>query len=102
MSTYSSERPYLTPIATCAAIALLAASCFVGEPQPRQPQSRHYVIEPPNGRDCQALGGTWAPGPVPTCTMPAISFQAGDTLTIRHNTTRLVVLRFKESPSERW
>jgi hypothetical protein len=95
MSNYSSERRYLTPIAMCATIALLAASCIVGEPQPRQ-----YVIEPPNGRDCQTLGGSWAPGPVPTCTMPALSFQAGDTLTIRHNTTKLIVLRFKESPFE--
>jgi len=101
MSNYSSERRYLTPIGICAAIALLTASCVIGEPQPRQPQSRHYVIEPPGGRDCQTLGGAWAPGPVPTCTMPALSFQEGDTLTIRHNTARLVVLRFKESPSER-
>lgn len=100
MSNYSSGRRYLTPIATCATIALLAASCVVGEPQPRQPQPRQYVIEPPHGRDCQTLGGTWAPSPVPTCTMPALSFQAGDTLTIRRNTTKLVVLRFKESPSE--
>jgi hypothetical protein len=91
----NSFRAKATPIATCATIALLAASCVVGDPQPRQ-----YVIEPPNGRDCQTLGGAWAPGPVPTCTMPALSFQAGDTLTIRHNTTKVVVLRFEESPSE--
>ena len=95
MSNYS-FRAKATPIAMCATIALLAASCVIGEPQPRL-----YVIEPPNGRDCQTLGGAWAPGPVPTCTMPALSFQAGDTLTIRHNTTKLVVLRFEESPSER-
>jgi len=85
----------------CATIALLAASCAFVEPQPRQPWCRQDVIEPPNGRDCQTLGGAWASGPVPTCTMPALSFQAGDTLTIRHNTTKLVVLRFEESPSER-
>ena len=58
MSNYSPERRYLTPIATCATIARLAASCVLGEPQPRQ-----YVIEPPHGRDCQTLGGTWAPSP---------------------------------------
>jgi hypothetical protein len=63
-------------------------------------QERQYVIEPPSGRDCKTLGGTWAPGPVPTCTMPALSFREEDTLTIRHNTTKLVVLRFKESSSE--
>jgi hypothetical protein len=100
MSNYS-FRAKATPIAMCATIALLAASCVVGEPQPRQPQLRQYVIEPPSGRDCQTLGGTWAPGPVPTCTMPALSFREGDTLTIRHNTTKLVVLRFKEPSSER-
>ena len=100
MSNYS-FRAKATAIATCATIALLAASCVIGEPQTRRPQPRLYVIEPPNGRDCQTLGGAWAPGPVPTCTMPALSFQAGDTLTIRHNTTKLVVLRFEESPSER-
>lgn len=94
MSNYS-FRTKATPIAMCATIALLAASCAVSEPQ-----SRQYVIEPPNGRDCQTLGGIWAPGPIPTCTMPASSFQAGDTLTIRHNTTRRVMLRFKESQSE--
>ena len=95
MSNYA-FRAKATPLAICATIALFAASCVVGEPQRRQ-----YVIEPPNGRDCHTLGGAWAPGPVPTCTMPALSFQAGDTLTIRHNTTKLVVLRFEESPSER-
>jgi hypothetical protein len=95
-----SFRAKATPVAMYATIALLAASCAVGEPQSPQPWSRQYVIEPPNGRDCQTLGGAWASGPVPTCTMPAFSFQAGDTLTIRHNTTKLVVLRFKESPSE--
>jgi hypothetical protein len=100
MSNYSSQRRYLTTIAACSTVALLAASCII-EPQPRQPQPRHYVIEPPNGRDCQTLGGAWAPGPVPTCTIPVLSFQAGDTLAIRHNTAKLVVLRFKESPSER-
>ena len=100
MSKYS-FRAKATPIAMCATIALLVASCVVGEPQPPQPQPRQYVIEPPNGRDCQTLGGAWASGPVPTCTMPALSFQAGDTLTIRHNTTKVVVLRFEESPSER-
>jgi hypothetical protein len=99
MSNYSFHAK-ATPIATCATIALLAASCVVSEPQRRQPQPRQYVIEPPNGRDCQTLGGAWAPGPVPTCTMPALSFQAGDTLTIRHNTTKLILLRFEESPSE--
>jgi hypothetical protein len=99
MSNYS-FRATATPIAMCATIALLAASCSVGELQPRQSWSRQYVIEPPNGRDCQKLGGAWASGPVPTCTMPASSFQPGDTLTIRHMTTKLVVLRFKESPSE--
>lgn len=46
----NSFRAKANPLATCAAIALLAASCVIGEPQPRQPQSRHYVIEPPNGR----------------------------------------------------
>jgi hypothetical protein len=96
MSNYS-FRATATPIAMCAAIALLAASCAVGAHQPRP---RQYVIEPPNGRDCQTLGGAWAPGPVPTCTMPTLSFQAGDTLTIRHNTTKFVVLTFKDSPSE--
>jgi hypothetical protein len=93
-------RAKTTPIAMYATIALLAASCAVGEPQPPHPQPRQYVIEPPHGRDCQTFGGAWASGPVPTCTMTALSFQAGDTLTIRHNTTKLVVLRFKESPSE--
>jgi hypothetical protein len=57
MSNYS-FRAKGTPIAMCATIALLAASCVLGEPQPRQ-----YVIEPPHGRDCQTLGGTWAPSP---------------------------------------
>jgi hypothetical protein len=52
MSNYA-FRAKATPLAICATIALFAASCVVGEPQRRQ-----YVIEPPNGRDCQTLGGS--------------------------------------------
>ena len=95
MSNYS-FRAKATPIAMCATIALLAASCVIGEPQPRL-----YVIEPPNGRTAAKHSAEPGHQVQYLLPVPALSFQAGDALTIRHNTTKLVVLRFEESPSER-
>jgi hypothetical protein len=84
----------LTRIATLLAIVISAASCD-GD----QPQYRQYVIESPDGGDCESLDGSWEPEPVPTCSMRSLTLGPNETLTIRRAAKVVVSSQFVSSGS---